>query len=401
MIQHVMPATRFFLLLIISAMCSVSAAPFVPTNDGQIIERLPQKNDSAGRELKTLRATLNQSPGDLHTALIAAQRYIELGRAESDPRYYGYAQAALANWWNLPQPPAEVLVLRATIAQSTHHFDAALADLDTVLQRDRNNGQARLTRATILQVQGRYDEARQNCAALLKLADELVTQTCLATVAGLNGQARTSYTSLTRALEKNPAVEPAIKIWTLTALAEMAQRLGENSEAEKHFRTALAMDGDDSYLLGAYADFLLDRQRPQEVDALLKNKTRIDPLLLRYVLALQVNRRGDLPQHIDTLRDRFAAATLRGDSVHRREESRFTLHVLHEPKRALALAKQNWQVQKEPADARVLAEAALAANDGAALDPLREWLSASRLQDVQLDRLLGTAMAKNDGRAGG
>jgi hypothetical protein len=399
-IKPVRSAIRLLLMLFFFAADNGYATPFVPVSDGQIIERLPQKNDNAARELKTLRATLNQSPGDLPTALAAAQRYIELGRAESDPRYYGYAQAALANWWNLPQPPAEVLVLRATIAQSTHHFDAALADLDAVIKQDRNHGQARLTRATILQVQGRYDDARQNCAALLRLADELVTQTCLATVGALNGNARVSYGSLARALEKNPAAEPAIKIWTLTSLAEMALRLGENSAAEKHFRAALAIDGEDSYLVGAYADFLLDQQRPREVVALLKSKTRIDGLLLRYVLALQENRHAELPQHIEMLKTRFAAAALRGDSVHRREEARFALEVLREPKRALQLAQQNWQVQKEPADARILAQTALAADDAAALKPLRVWLSASRLQDVQLDRLLGRTMAKNAGRAG-
>jgi hypothetical protein len=54
-----------------------------------------------------------------------AQGYLELGRVSGDPRYAGYAEAALAPWWHLDQPPQEVLVLRATLRQRMHLFDAA------------------------------------------------------------------------------------------------------------------------------------------------------------------------------------------------------------------------------------------------------------------------------------
>ena len=67
-----------------------------------------------------------------------------------------------------------------------------------------------------------------------------------------------------------------------------------------------------------------------------------------------------------------------------REEARFTLHLLHAPQEALKLARENWQVQKEPADLRILLEAALAAHDNAAVDEVKDWLRNSGLQDVQL-----------------
>ena len=67
-----------------------------------------------------------------------------------------------------------------------------------------------------------------------------------------------------------------------------------------------------------------------------------------------------------------------------REEARFTLHLLHAPQEALKLARENWQVQKEPADLRILLEAALAAHDNTAVDEVKEWLGNSGLEDVQL-----------------
>jgi len=74
------------------------------------------------------------SRGNLPLALRVAQGYLALGRVTGDPRYAGYAEAALGPWWRLDQAPQEVLVVRATLRQRAHQFDAALADLAAVLK---------------------------------------------------------------------------------------------------------------------------------------------------------------------------------------------------------------------------------------------------------------------------
>jgi hypothetical protein len=60
------------------------------------------------------------------------------------------------------------------------------------------------------------------------------------------------------------------------------------------------------------------------------------------------------------------------------------LSLLNAPAAALKLAEENWQVQKEPSDVRILLQAALAAHDTDAVDLVRDWLRDSRLEDVQL-----------------
>jgi hypothetical protein len=55
---------------------------------------------------------------------------------------------------------------------------------------------------------------------------------------------------------------------------------------------------------------------------------------------------------------------------------------------ALRLAKANWSVQHEPWDVRTLLEAALAAGDPIAAQPVLEWLSTSQLEDNQIRRLV-------------
>jgi len=368
---------------------SVHATPYLPADGTQVIERLPSRNDPIQQELKRMRAELAAAPDNLQLAVTLARRYIEVARSDGDPRYLGYAQASLSPWWNQPNAPVEVRVLRATLLQSTHQFPQALAELDEAIKRDRTNAQAWLTRATVLQVQGDYDAAKASCAKLYARAPQLVTVACLSSAASLSGQVEGSYKLLKTTLERNPDSEVSLQAWALTLLGEMALRQGQLSTAEEHFRRALSLSPSECYLIGAYADLLLDQGRSAEAIGLLKNSLRVDALLLRYALALKQQGSSATAEQVEILRSRFAAATLRGDTVHQREQARFELQLLEHPKEALELAQQNWEVQKEPADARIFLEAAIENRDRVAAKPVLAWLKQSRLEDRTLQRLAG------------
>ena len=370
---------------------SVSAAPFIPKDDTQVLERLRAPADPQARELRRLRERLAQDPGNLKLAIHLVRRYGEVGRAEGDPRYFGYAQSALRPWWDQAQPPPEVLVLRAFVRQGLHDFDGALEDLSRVLKVQPQNAQAWLTRAVVLEVLGDYEGALRSCLPLLRLSNVLVATTCISSAGSLGGQAEKSYDPLVQALQNSPSAKAQVRLWALTVLADIATRLGRDETAEQHFKQALSLGLRNTYLLSAYADFLLDQNRPQEVEALLKEDTRPDGLLLRLTLAEQLLDSPHLKNHVESLRARFAANRLRslqGDILHLRTEARFTLHVLNKPAKALQLAKKNWALQREPWDARLLLEAALRANDPAAARPVLDWLATSKLEDVQLQRLV-------------
>jgi Tfp pilus assembly protein PilF len=379
---------KIALVVFLVAACVAHATPHIPASGTEIVEHLPNRNDPAQREFQRLRTELAAKPGDMEISAQLARRYINMARTEGDPRYLGYAQAALAPWWYMAQPPIKILVLRATILQSTHQFPAALVDLNNVLRADHNNAQAWLTRATVLQVQGQYMLAKNSCEHLYSLAPELITTTCLTNVGSLNGEAGQSYTQLSDAFRKTTNVDAGIQIWILTLLAEMSARRGDAATADRTYRQAMSLATPDSYLLGSYSDFLLDQKRPAEVAALLKNKKRVDALLLRYALALQALHDPAAAEQIDALAQRFSAAMMRADTVHQREHSRFELQLHNNPKEALRIAQLNWAVQKEPADVRVYLEAAAAANDRNAAAPVLLWLKQNRLEDVALTPLI-------------
>lgn len=366
------------------------AAPYIPSRGQQVIETLPRRGDPVQQQLRSLRAELNSRPTDVALATSVAQRYIALGRSETDPRYLGYAQAALAPWWAQVSPPPKVRLLRATLLQSTHQFDAALADLKGVLAAEPTNAQAWLTQATVQTVRGDYAGATTSCAHLSSLAIELITVTCIANVGTVTGRSLKSEQLLDLTLERSANAPQELREWALTLLAEMAQRRGEAVVAEGRFKRALAMTPNDSYLLGAYADFLLEQRRPAEVLTLLRDQSRIDALLLRRALALQMQggQTSSLAADVKELAARFEAAAMRGDTVHQREQARFEMTLRQDAKTALALAQKNWAVQREPADIRIYLEAALLARDAAAAKPALDWVAQHHIEDVAAARLI-------------
>ena len=374
-------------LMLIAISSGVCAKPFTPANDNVILERLPYKaGDASQRELRRLSQALRDAPDNAELAVDLARRHIEQGRATSDPRFFGYARAALSRWWEASDAPVEILVLRATLHQNQHRFDQALIDLDRALQRAPNNGQARLTKAVVLQVRGEFDAALTQCRALARLAEPVVVATCIAAVQSLNGELRPSYERLTKMADQLDRQSPAIRAWVLSYLADMAARLGEWQAAETYYQSALAADPSDAFLLAAYADLLLDQHRPQEAVKLLKGQERADGLLLRLALAQRAAADEKWRANREALASRFAAAKLRNDRVHLREEARFTLHLLDQPDNALALALENWRIQKEPADARLVLDAARAARQPKASAQVRQWLAMKRLEDVAIGR---------------
>jgi len=372
-----------------------SREPFTPDRDDAVLERVaPRAAEAAAlRALNGQRRLLAAHPDDLPQALAYARKAIEQGRAEADPRFHGHAESALAPWLAQADPPPAVRLLRATLRQQRHDFAGALADLDALIARHPDDQQARLTRATVLMVQGRPDAALADCDALLAARGPLLAAAvCVTSVRSLDGHAAAAAQALAAAIDESPAAPAGERIWALTTLAEMQARRGEHGRAEAAFRDALAVlaaSGEhDPYLLTAWADFLLAHGRASEALAITRDQTRIDNLLLRHALAQSALGDPALADSRAQLDARFAEAGLRGESaVHLREEALYTLKLKRDPARALEFAARNWLTQREPPDARLLLETALAAHQPAAAQPVLDWLTRTRIEDADLQAL--------------
>lgn len=367
------------------------AAPFTPTADSQVLERVPARaSDPAAREMQALRQAWRAAPQDLGSATRLAWRYQAEVASTGDPRYIGYLQATLQPWWQQPDPPADVRVLRAVVLQFDHQFDPALADLRAVLEAQPQHVQALAWQLAIQMVRADYAGARLSCERLAPRVSPAVGAACRAQVDAATGQGAAAAAALRSVLQREAQAgraDPAELLWSLTRLAEVDLHRGDNGAAQAAFDQALALGLDDVYLQAAHADFLLDQGRAAEVVTRLKDRARADVLLLR--LALAAKAAGD-PRAAEATRElqaRFDAARLRGDNSHRKEEARHALVLRGDVPLALKLARENFAEQREAADARVLLEAALAARDRAAAQPVLQWLQASGFDSVVLRRL--------------
>jgi hypothetical protein len=166
----------------------------------------------------------------------------------------------------------------------------------------------------------------------------------------------------------------------LTWPAELAERLGHRDEAERLYRQSLAASPDDTYTIAAYADFLLDADRAGEIPGLISADTPVDTLLLRRAQAAHRLNADDAAPIVADLDARFVASRARGDRVHLREEARYRLEIADDPAGALELASANWQVQKEPLDARIFLECALAADKPEAAAEIVKWVRETGLE---------------------
>ena len=372
----------------LALLCAVSAAfaaPFVPKDDAAVLETLPsRRSDPAQAELQKLRSAVAAAPKDEDKAASLARRYFEMAMAEGDPRYVGYAEAVLRPWPETAAAAPEILVLHGMLRQYRHDFPRAMADFELALRADAANTEARAWRAAILMVQADYAAARRECELLAPHTTELHATACAAYVEATTGRARAAYERLGLALARRSDVAPGFEVWIQTRLAEMAWRTGDLAAAERHFRRGLALGVDDNFLLAAYADFLLERGRAVEVVPLLAKWSRSDTLLLRLALASRALKLPEGEKYVQNLGERFADAGLRGEKLHLQEEARFLLDLKGDARAALAAASENYRTQREPRDAQVLIDAALAARDPAPAAPALQWLDSTGFEGARI-----------------
>lgn len=370
--------------VVLAVPLAVSAEPFVPKDDAEIVQRLPYRIDASEHQR---RAALARDPAQLPLAVAAARVSLQRARVHGDPRELGAAQAALAPWWTQADAPADAVLLRARVLQARHGFDVALAELRGLLARSdltpEHRAQALLDAAALHQLRAELPEARALCEQLQPLA-ALPATACLAELASLSGEGQAAARTLAQ-LSPGRVVAP----WLALMRAELAERLGDEAAAPALYRTALAGE-DEVYTRAALADWLLARERAAEALVLIERSpdAEADALLLRHVIALRQLGR-DASALTAQLRERLAAADRREPGKHAREQARFALDVERQPREALRLAQVNWAMQREPVDAVLLLRAALAAGrDGdATRQDLARQLRDKGWQDARLAAL--------------
>ena len=374
-------ALVIFCLWCVSAHALGAEAVRTPARD-EVVETqlLPRVVKQSLHRLVSLRPASGKQSSELspQQRIESARRLIQAGRSSGDPRTLGYAEAMLAGLPDTGPAVVETLVLRATIEQSRHRFDAARALLDRALEQAPAHVQARLTRAAIEHVRGHLASARADCDALREAAPQ-VSVICRAvgdSRSGRNAQALQALAGVT---------DPLLRGWALSLAGEVYEQQGEADAAVRAYAASLAL-GEDLYTAVALADALIAQHELPQAEALLQPLPATDAVMLRrWIVARRQHRDAIALQN--QLADRFAAAEARNELLHAREAATFELE-RGDSIAALKLARRNWNEQREPADLRLLALAARAAGDAAALAEARHWIARTGVRDLRVERAL-------------
>jgi predicted Zn-dependent protease len=244
-------------------------------------------------------------------------------------------------------------------------------------------------RANVHIVTGDFEHARPDCGWLLGSGEQWTGSVCLAQVLGSTGQLERARTLLER-LTATDAAGPSAEVlaWTLAVRADLDMRAGALAEAQDTLTRAVALVPASDYMRLSLADVLIARSQLKEAVRVLDAARPSVGVLLRRAIALAHADNNQTQDSLAELRERLTVSAQRGERTHLREEARLALEFAGDRHAALALARDNFNVQRETEDVRLLARAASDARDSAALASLEEWIHRTHYEDVVVEKLL-------------
>ena len=377
------PARLMVVLMVAAAAQAAAADRFVPTDPNFIVANVRQVTPDPG--LRDLITRWRADPANEAAAVDLAEGFLERARRLREPMFVGRAEAVLAVAVTRPAASATAQRLYAETLQYRHDFSAAEAMLGTALRTAPFDAAARAQRASLRLVRGDFAGARADCARLMAggAAGQAIALACLAQVhAGSNRleQGR----ALLAAYPAPPVHHAAIRAYWFTVRGELFERANHLDRAIADYSAALALEPQNDSIRATLADALLARGERHDARELLNVE--------RPGLALLVRRAGCASgAERETLRARavawLALERARGDSVHAREAALLALDG-GDVAGALTAAQANFHAQKELADVRLLARAAVAAQDPKARQQLIEWLRRTGYRDAVTENIL-------------
>ena len=380
----------FFCLLAATAIdLEANDQTSIPTDDSVILEVLPQSLWGKRDVLVLLQSRLKENPTDALLAFQVATFFVEAGDEGSDPRFYGFARAALKPWWDTQIVPPPILRLRAKLKEKEHQYNAAIDDLVLLTRARPDDGQATIELVNLYRLQGNLSRANFRSEQLAKFATEIPVAISRVPLDAMSGKAEKALATLERLIPKIETDFPATMTWVWMTQAETSEILGRDEDAIKFYKAALKASPRSFSVKRAFSNLLISQGSFDEVLALVEHDLVDDGCLLMAALAARgagQTEKADL--WADQLKHRFDETRQRGDQPHRRFVARYYLDLANSPKLALSESLENWENQKELVDARLVLRSAIAAERPESAQRVIGFLRECKCQDAASAQLI-------------
>ncbi len=365
---------RFLLILLLSASLSapLSAAPYTPQSNDEIVA---QWSASANATLQSLKTASRLQPNDPTTILALANSYLAQAAQPGQSRFYGLAEAALKPLIEITNSDKTIFyknntdpqlwLIWAQVQQHQHNFVVAQAALEKVFAADPSNETANLLAARIFIIQEKLLAARNACLKLLGNANLLTITACsLEANSYLHpNDLNNSYQQLAELVKRQGLPDDERAIWLIQLLADFAMRNNDPATAATWLQQRLA-NASVNYL-AQWADVQLALGNAQAVITQLAPIINAaaemdDALLVRLALAEKNigNENTEQGKYWQTqLAERIALREQRQDSLHASELAIYYLDIAPNPQKSLHWAEINFSNTREHSDKKLLARA--------------------------------------------
>ena len=373
--------------LALAAGCAAAQPRYLPAPDALVLPRSAHA-DGGARALREATATWRRDPRDEAAALAYAREAFVLGLSEGDLRWYGAARSALQPWWMAEGLSAPLHFMRALVRQGFHDFEGAIADLNASIAQDSSRAEVWSWRFSLHVLTTRLDAARADCTEIGQRFGADEGAACAAILQVRTGRAAAAVPVLTRLAALPGYQGPLAQDWLRYHQGEALRVAARPTEAIAVWQAHLQARPRAHLVRTALAELLNAQGRHAEALRLsLADRVPADALLVQAVIASRALMDPRAAALDAQALQRLQAQDARGESLIERPQMMYWIRTGRDPARGLDLAERNWRDQQEPADAVLLAEAALAQGQPQRAAPVLDWLAATGYADPALDPL--------------
>lgn len=373
--------TLFVTMLVLSNI--VESSSYIPNDDFVLLE-VPETN-----LVKVYRNKIDNNPNDVQLLTSLVNELVIQAKKLNSDLLFGQIESMLTKNKIILEANDKLKILYADVLQHRHAFDKAKKYLEKI---DESN--ATLIRATIYQNLGEYSNASRECKNLVGRINIFVASTCLVHARSYQGNLNQSYNALKK-ISRN-IQDPLNKLWSLTALAEMAYRNGSSDESLYYYQQANQLSPDNKHILSEWVDVLYNENKQSEIIALLENSHSDMRLNLRYLRSIFETSKyvdADHKKDLQNLSNAITLTELRKDQRHYDTRAEYYLWIKRDSDKALSWAKKNWNVSKTPAAARLLFMTSKISGDISLLKEIKKWMVSSNIEDRHLEKLISSMVS--------
>ena len=372
---------------------------FVPSPNAVVLSASVHAASGRPQSLRGLDKAWRSQPQHLPSALAYARAVFTLGLTEGDLRWYGTAKAALTPWWTAADLPAEAYFLRGLVKQGFHGFQDGLQDIQRAIALEPARPEFWSWRFALHLLLADMSAAHQDVAEMERLFGPEEAQVYRAVLLYRTGQPSPAVNLLTQAMASPQAQDASSQDWLGFHLGEAHRVAGQPARALAVWGQRLQASPQSHLIRLSLADLLNQQGQYRQAktvamadtpsgDAPNKTANLTDALLMQAVLASRGLKDPDEGRLASQLQARLQTQALRQEALIERPKLIYQIAYGRDLKAGLALSVDNWQLQKEPPDALLFVQAALALGQARAAEPVVNWADKTGYTEPQLSAML-------------